>query len=241
LLSDEMAVELVRSLNYDFDHLLQRAGDFSASYWIARACHFDDAIKVYLESHPEATIINLGAGLDTAFSRVDNGQLTWVDLDLPQVIDLRQKLLPPPERVHYIAKSILDYSWMAEVKQFGDECFFYAGGVLMYFTEEQVKSLLIEMANCFNGCPLIFDSISSGGLKYGNKMLEETKMVDAVLKWSLDDTRKLETWSQKVKLIRHSPFFKNINGNGHFSLLCRLQMFLSDAIDKGGIIQLLFC
>ena len=63
-------------------------------------------------------MIDLGAGLDTAFYRVDNGLIYWYDLDLPSVIQLRSELLPVPEpdRVTYITKSLFDPAWFTEVK-----------------------------------------------------------------------------------------------------------------------------
>jgi O-methyltransferase involved in polyketide biosynthesis len=145
---DKRAIKLVNSLDYNFSELAQRVGP-ATLFWVARAYQFDEAIKDYLRLYSDAVIVNLGAGLETAFYRVDNGTLTWVDLDLPEVINLRRELLPPPDRVHYIAKSILDYSWIDEVKTLGTHFLFFAGGLFMYFSEEQVKSFFLEMANQF--------------------------------------------------------------------------------------------
>lgn len=139
---DDRVLKLKQSINYNFDALEKKLTTNASWWWMARAYHFDEAIKNYLIAHPHATIVNLGAGLETAFYRVDNGLLNWVDLDVPEVIDLREKLLPPPTRVRYIAKSILDYSWMDDVKELGTDVFFFAGGFFMYFTPQQVKSCI---------------------------------------------------------------------------------------------------
>lgn len=90
---------------------------------MARAYHFDKAIKEYLSKNPKVIIVNLGAGLKTAFYRVDNGTLKWVDLGLPEVISLREKLLPLTDPNPNIAKSILDYTWMDDIKKLGNEFF----------------------------------------------------------------------------------------------------------------------
>lgn len=47
-----------------------------------------------LRDHPDAVIVNLGAGLDTTFQRIDNGRIFWYGLDLPDSIDLRKRLIP---------------------------------------------------------------------------------------------------------------------------------------------------
>ena len=54
-----------------------------------RAKQFDDTAKSYIAEHPRASVINIAAGLDTTFYRVDNGPIHWYDLDLPTVIDIQ--------------------------------------------------------------------------------------------------------------------------------------------------------
>jgi len=77
--------------------------------------------------HPRASVVNIGAGLDTTFYRVDNGLIHWYDLDLPAVFDIRRRLLPEPDRVTYIAKSFLDPSW-PRTSHTEDGVFMIAGG-----------------------------------------------------------------------------------------------------------------
>ena len=44
--------------------------------------------------NPQAAVVHLGCGLDTRFERVDNGQVEWFDLDIPDVMALRESLIP---------------------------------------------------------------------------------------------------------------------------------------------------
>lgn len=239
-LHDQKAIGLVKSINYDFETLHKKINR-SVLFWMARAYHFDNAIKKFLEKHPQATIVNLGAGLDTAFYRIDNQQLTWIDLDFPEVISLREKLsLNATDRYHYIAKSVLDYSWMDEVKKYSDKIFFLAGGLFIYFTEEQVKSLLVTMAGNFPDAELIFDSVSTRGIYYANKMLSGAKMTNAQLQWGLDDASVLESWSKKIKVINSMPYFKGIKCMPGFPIKFRLRMFHNDFFAGNGIVQLRF-
>lgn len=97
-IQDPLAIQLVESINYNFSELEKHLGN-STLFFLARAYHFDQAIKNYLKKNPNGKIVNLGAGLETAFSRVDNQKLTWIDLDLPEVIELRKNLLPESNRV----------------------------------------------------------------------------------------------------------------------------------------------
>jgi len=83
LFCDAKAVELVEKIDYDFSTLTAIPFEGNLLPPVARARHFDDRIKAYVTVHPRASVVNIGAGLDTTFYRVDNGAIQWYDLDLP--------------------------------------------------------------------------------------------------------------------------------------------------------------
>ncbi|NFR58916.1 class I SAM-dependent methyltransferase [Clostridium botulinum] len=76
-----------------------------------------------MSKYPNSAIVNLGAGLDTTFFRVDNGNLNWYNIDLPDVIELRKKLLPESNREKCITKFFLDVSWFNDIKKDYDNVF----------------------------------------------------------------------------------------------------------------------
>ena len=86
---DEKAVELVSLIDYDFDNLLKDKNvKNSTLFWMARAYHFDKAIKYHLETHPEAVVVNLGCGLDTGFEAgLDTGLEAGCPADFPFFVD----------------------------------------------------------------------------------------------------------------------------------------------------------
>src|SRR3974390_490678 len=77
LLNDTKAVELVGQIDYDFSKLDQTLRYGTNLLHAARAKQIDDKIRAYIAQHPEASVIDLGAGLDTAFYRIDNGSIRW--------------------------------------------------------------------------------------------------------------------------------------------------------------------
>lgn len=238
-IKDERAIKLTQSLNYNFEPIIKELGNIPL-WCMARAYHFDEAIKKYLRTHPYATIVNLGAGLETAFYRVDNGMLNWVDVDLPEVIALREKLLPPPTRVRYIAKSILDYSWMDDVKELSTDVFFFAGGFFMYFTPEQVKALFLHMANYFPNSEVIFDNIPIKGINRSNNLLKKIMMKDAVLQWGIENTNTIENWTPKIKIRQSSGYFQSLKTAANLPWYLRLRMYFLDTFHRCGIIHLKF-
>jgi O-methyltransferase involved in polyketide biosynthesis len=127
LFYDAKAVELVEKIDYDFStsdipfrgimfNIFLKGNLPAFDLFTLRAKQFDEKAKAYIAEHPNASVVNIGAGLDTTFYRVDNGRIHWYDLDLPAVINVRRQLLPEPERVTYIAKSLLDPSWVKDIK-----------------------------------------------------------------------------------------------------------------------------
>jgi len=158
LLNDSKAIEIVKKIDYDFSTHV-KAFQFDILREAVRAKQFDDKIKAYITDHPRASIVNIGAGLDSAFYRVDNGLIQWYDLDLPVVINVRRQLLPEPDRVTYIAKSLLDPSWCKDINA-EDGVFMIAGGALGWFDKSEVERFFSMLADNFPDGEIVFDAMS---------------------------------------------------------------------------------
>ncbi|EPZ8240042.1 class I SAM-dependent methyltransferase [Vibrio fluvialis] len=72
----------------------------------------DQQVRSFLEAHPDGWIINVGAGLDTRFYRVDNGRCHWLELDITENLLWRQKLFHSSERYQHCCGSVTDLSWL---------------------------------------------------------------------------------------------------------------------------------
>ena len=110
LIKDEKAMELVTRMSYDFDRVRQiPLSEANKLVIILRNREFDRYARDFLRRHPDAVVVHIGCGLDSRFERVDNGQVEWYDLDFPDVIELRRKLLGGEEaRYHLLGCSVLD-------------------------------------------------------------------------------------------------------------------------------------
>jgi O-methyltransferase involved in polyketide biosynthesis len=169
LINDTKAIELVEKIDYDFstfDYDFSTFGiiPFESDLPLLlalKAKQFDDKIKAYIAEHPRASVVNIGAGLDTTFYRVDNGLIHWYDLDLPAVIELRKQLIPETDRTTYIAKSLLDPSWCKDIKYTEDGVFLTAGGVFPLIQKEQVEQFFLILANNLPTSEIVFDAQST--------------------------------------------------------------------------------
>lgn len=155
IIDDAMAISLVDSIDFDFDKF-GRTGQEMA----LRSLAVDKCAADYLRTHPKATVVALAEGLQTTFWRLNTAlpdtPFSWVSVDLPPVIALRNRLLPPSDRIVNLAQSALDYTWMDQVDS-TDGVFITAEGLLMYLQPDEAKGLIAECARRFPGGQMFFD------------------------------------------------------------------------------------
>ena len=156
IIDDPKAIELVDAIEFDFAKFgFSRRQDMAV-----RALAFDGATRRYLVDHPRATVVALAEGLQTSFYRIEasgvSEQFRWLTVDLAPMIELRNKLLPPTDRVTVCAQSALDYSWMDRVDD-SEGVFITAEGLLMYLQPDEAMGLIAECARRFPGGQLMFD------------------------------------------------------------------------------------
>ena len=234
LLVDKTANDIIDRIDYDFSTITKNISEMSRIGWVARSLIFDQIINNFLKKHPQATIVNIGCGLDTTFERVDNKVIYWYDLDLPDVIELRRQFMKEDNRRKFIESSFLDYNWLNEL-QINDNVLFAAAGVFYYFEEYQIKEFFIKIADLFPGCEIIFDATSS--VDMANKMvLKRSKIAgESLLKWELKNAKTLESWDERIESIQEYPMFKNIRS--HITFKNKIVTFISDLFNMQYVVH----
>ena len=151
--SDKTALELINQIDYDFSEaekssqsLMQRLGALEVA---TRQSDLAFEVRDYLKKHPNAAVVNLGCGLDSTGRNCDNGSCKIYNLDFPDVIELRNKLLPAGEREKNIACNINDIQWFDKIDA-SNGAVFFASGVFYYFLNDEVKTLVKNMAKAAN-------------------------------------------------------------------------------------------
>jgi O-methyltransferase involved in polyketide biosynthesis len=188
VLRDPRAVELVRSIDHDTAKYGPGAG---GPVTVLRTAIIDFWVRSFLAAHPAATVVEIGTGLNTRFERVDNGQVHWFDLDLPDTIELRRTFFADTERRRMVAASFLDEDWLAAVAQSRGPYFFVADGVLVYLPEEHVMAALARLAQRFPGALIALDTYPKQTFDRQHQ-LAARKGMDARWAWACDDPRALE-------------------------------------------------
>ena len=168
LFQDNKAVELIDRIDYDFSALEKKSNSFAHRFGALEVAMRENDLmieaKEYLKDHPAAALVNLGCGLDQTAENCDNGRCRIYNIDLPDVIAVRDELLPGTERIRNIAADLNDFLWFDKIDAEDGVCFL-AAGVFYYFKTEQIKKLINAMALRFPGGKLVFDSANRRAVK----------------------------------------------------------------------------
>lgn len=205
LYRDETAIRLLDAIDYDFSALEKKSGSIMQRFgFLEAAMRQNDLaceVRDYLRTHPNAAVVNLGCGLDGTGRACDNGTCRIYNLDFPDVIAVREALLPAGEREKNISCDLNDTAWFREIDASGGAVFF-AAGVFYYFLTPQVRALACAMAEAFPGGKLVFDAANRKAVKLMLKTWirdAEIRNVGAYFAVS-DAERELAPWSEKLRV-----------------------------------------
>ena len=158
-------------------------------------------VQAYLKNHSCAAVVNLGCGLDNTGKACDNGSCKIYNLDFPDVIALRQQLLPAGEREENIPCDLNNTEWFRKI-DFSNGAVFFSSGVFYYFLTEQVKALVQQMADAFPGGVLVFDAANRTAVKMIAKTwLRTAKIKDVGAYFAVSDAPKeIGEWDSRLRV-----------------------------------------
>ncbi|MCF7805091.1 MAG: class I SAM-dependent methyltransferase [Candidatus Marinimicrobia bacterium] len=218
IILDEKAREILTRVEYDFDALNIPAS--SAVMLCLRGKKLDDWTRAFLKKHPEALVLQLGCGLDSRYARLNNPEVEWYDLDLPDVIELRREFFAESERYHMIPSSVTDWNWIDGISFTGKQVFVIAEGLFMYLAEEDVQELILKLRDAAGSYDLAFDAYSKLTAKRVNKH-PSIKKTGASVKWGINDARLMEEWAKGIRL-RNEWYFTDADEIGKLGFGTRL-------------------
>ncbi len=202
LLEDTKAVEILEKLDVDLSRFQDKR--MSQVGTVIRARRFDRQTRRMLQEWEKPVVVHLACGLDARFLRTDSGRGVQVDLDLPDVMAVRERFFPVSERNPQIGASMFETSWMDELLERypGHRFAFIMEGVLMYLQESDIRGLFQNLATRFSGAELHFDSVSPWMARH-SKMHDSIREYgdDVRFTWGLGGLRDLESWHPALKYV----------------------------------------
>jgi methyltransferase (TIGR00027 family) len=179
-----------------------------AVYIAMRAARFDDYAADFIRRYPDAVVVNLGCGFDTRFFRIDNGSFTLFDLDLPETLQIKRRLLTENNRYQFIASSVADFAWMESVPHGDTPVLFLAEGLLMYLPPDIVHNLVLRLQAQFPGSELVAEVVNTLWLHPLLKWTIDLQLQhrhlfgkDATFRSGLSDSRDMEQWHDGIHFI----------------------------------------
>lgn len=206
-IKDPKAVEIIKALNIDtkpYDKFLSHEGV------VARTIMLDRQLKGIIKKHPDTVVVNVGAGFDDRFSRVDNGEIVWFDLDLPDAIAARRKAFPERERVTMIAGNALESDWCEQVSAAllgrKSKPVFIAEGLFMYLTLDQIRTFLEILKTNFPGGGILIAEQNCKFMQKNEKHHDTVKNTNAHFMSGTDSAQEIADLTSGIQLVSEHSF-----------------------------------
>lgn len=218
-LNDTESLAIIQKIDYDFDKF---SADHGSRIGVRlRTNYFKETIQSFIDDHDRAVIVLLGCGLDPQSRRItDRKNATFYAVDLPDVIAMREMLLPNVPFEHSLATSALDENWMTDLAKMhhGQPFLFIAEGLLMYFTQEQVDSLFENLRKHFPRSQFFFERMSRMVVKR-QRHHQSLSKTNAKFHWGADSTKEI---TDRYSVTCIADFYYLPHAPGIFGLLGKI-------------------
>lgn len=200
-IKDEMAVSIVKQLDYDFSQADQ--DKTMRSGVIARTIVLDKMVEEYLDKHKNTIVINIACGLDTRCYRMKGKYIRWYNLDLPETMNIRKQFLIETGPIYQIAKSAMDETYTNTIHNEGEDVLVIIEGLTMYLTEIDIKKIFSIIEHAFSNVTIMVEVMSPFMVNH----IKEKSIEDSCAKftWGIKNGKELE------KLIPSFSFLKEVS------------------------------
>jgi O-methyltransferase involved in polyketide biosynthesis len=204
LLSISSEAEKNRIMKWKKRYAGMNGRDAKARALTARS--FDSIASRFIAENPGCTVINLACGFDTRFWRIENGKCKYIELDLPEMIEMKREILKDQLDYELIGCSVLDTAWIDQVTTNGNSNFLLIAEALFYYLPKQeVTRLLQEIARRFNRSQLVLDMAPE---KYTRGLWKRLIYLESRV-WDIDvsfvsgisNSREIESYGNGFKVI----------------------------------------
>ena len=133
----------------------------SKSVWLAyymamRSAVYDAWLTSKIKNHPDGVVLHIGCGMDSRIKRISEKCSHWYDIDFPEVIKERKKYYVEDSYYQMIEADMRRGDWENKVKETGTALIIMEG-VSMYFSPEEIDTLLQGIAKHFSSVMLLMD------------------------------------------------------------------------------------
>ena len=205
-LGDTMADEIIATIGYGLDKFPQlntklldrRSKVFDVA---VRAKILDEIVRRFVLLRPDAVVLDLGAGLDGRISRVNPPPtVEWYDVDFPEVVALRRKLLPQPANAHNVGADLTDPDWLHDIPR-DRPAMIVADGLVLFLGQDDFVSLLNRLTAHFPGGELALNAYTTYAMWTFKHSRAMRAIAGGMANPGINDPRQLERWVDGLTLL----------------------------------------
>jgi O-methyltransferase involved in polyketide biosynthesis len=207
ILGDTLADEVVRKIDYDFAGLgVQTSVVCQAAL---RAKMLDDRVRAFIEKHPDAVVVDLGAGLDSGFYRVDPPiSVDWYSVDLAGILALRDDVLPANPHSHSVPVSLAEKQWPETIPA-DRPTILIADGLFAFLSEPVIVGIFRRITEHFRTGELAFNDYGRIGWvsRVAIKLYPPKMFKDVGSQWGyagFKDAHHPKTWNPRMTLVEEA-------------------------------------
>jgi O-methyltransferase involved in polyketide biosynthesis len=203
ILGDSLADEVVRKIDYDFEGLGVQTSVVCQT--ALRAKMLDDRVRAFVANHPDAVVVDLGAGLDSGFYRVaPPASVVWYSVDLPGITALRDEVLRANPQSHSVPVSLADPHWPDAIPA-DRPTILIADGLFAFLSEPVIVGIFRRITDHFRSGELAFNDYGRIGWisRVAIKLFPQKMFKDVGSQWGyagFKDARHPETWNPRMTL-----------------------------------------
>lgn len=205
-LGDSLADEILTEVGYDLSRFPALTTKFvdprTRVFDIAvRAKTLDDLVRRFVADHPDAVVLDLGAGLDSRVFRVDPPPtVSWYDIDFPEVIALRSRVVPQHANAHGVGADLIDPNWLKDVDG-SRPAVIVADGLVAFLGRDGFVSLLNRLVRHFPSGELAFNLYTRYAIWAVKHAPGMAAIADGVVNPGFNDPRAPERWACGLELV----------------------------------------
>ena len=203
ILGDTLAHQVVGKIDYDFAGLGVQTSVVCQT--ALRAKMLDDRVRAFIGEHPDAVVVDLGAGLDSGFYRVGPpSTVDWYSVDLPGITALRDEVLPAAAQSHSVPVSLTDEHWPDAIPA-DRPTMLVADGLFAFLTEPVIVAIFRRITDHFRSGELAFNDYGRIGWasRVAIKLYPQKMFKDVGSQFGypgFKDAHHPETWNPNMRL-----------------------------------------
>ena len=199
------------------DRVLSRKLPSTLTRHIAlRARKYDSYTRRFLEEYADGLVVSLGCGFDTRYWRISKEPWKYIEIDLPDVIEAKRKVLDNIVTYTMIGNSVLQEDWIKRILSVQKEhVLFLAEGLFMYLPKDGVISLFKRLTKSFVKSEIVFEVVNEKYTKGLWKKMVASKMstlgtqAGSSYDFGIRDAKDIEAYGDNIKVVEEWSYFED--------------------------------